>query len=209
MLLARSGAQPPPAVAEHITALATTMLLVPEAAGEALAAETAGDVPVDEIRDRVQQMDEQLGPHIEALANHTGAVSASSSSLIIELTRWRNDLQRHLEGDADELAVLLARITNNSDVQEEEITELAYQAGRLESAAAALQVVEETLGQEDIMREDVLEDFIRTLREIGNEVAEDLVGLTDAERQEVVDRHTDEVLEILGTLRAGAWRTDR
>lgn len=208
-LLARSGVQPPAEIADAIAALEQAMVIVPEAAGEALSAETAGDLPVAEIRERVRQMDEELSPHLDALSNLAGSVSVPTGSLVAKLTRWRSDLQDHLEGDADELAVLFADVTNSMEVREKEITELGYEAGRLEASAAALQVVEETLGQEDETREDALKEFMHTLREIGTDVVEDLVGLTDAERREVVADNADGVLEILGMLRAGAWRTDR
>ncbi|MCH7976744.1 MAG: hypothetical protein IIC18_09375, partial [Bacteroidetes bacterium] len=208
-LLARSGVQPPAEIAEAIAALEQAMVIVPEAAGEALSAETAGDLPVAEIRERVRQMDEELSPHLDALSNLAGPVSAPTGSLVAELTRWRSDLQDHLEGDADELAVLFADVTNSIEVREKEITELGYEAGRLEASAAALLIVEETLGQEDETREDALKEFIHTLREIGTEVVEDLIGLTNAERREVVADNADGILEILGMLRTGAWRTDR
>ena len=208
-MLMRSGVQPSTGIAEAITVLEQAMLVVPEVAGEALSAETAGDIPVAEIRERVRQMEEQLGPHLEALASHTGSVSASSSSLTTELSRWRSDLQERLEGDADELVLLFARITNNSNVQEEEILDLGYSAGRMQSSAAALRVVEETLGQEDETREDALEELMHTLRDIGTEVVGDLVGLTSAERADVVTEHSGDVLEILEVLHAGAWRTDQ
>ncbi len=45
--------------------------------------------------------------------------------------------------------------------------------------------------------------------ELGTDVVEDLVGLTDAERREVVADNADGVLMMLGILRAGDWRTDR
>ena len=208
-LLARSGVQPPVEIADAIAALEQAMVIVPEAAGEALSAETAGDLPVAEIRERVRQMDEELSPHLDALSNLAGSVSAPTGSLVAELTRWRSDLQDHLEGDADELAMLFADVTNSIEVREKEITELGYEAGRLEASAAALLIVEETLGQEDETREDALEGFVHALHELGTEVVEDLVGLTDAERREVVADNADGVLEILGMLRAGAWRTDR
>ena len=207
--LARSGVQPRAEIANAIAALEQAMVIVPEAAGEALSAETAGDLPVAEIRERVRQMDEQLSPHLDALSNLAGSVSAPTGSLVGEMTRWQGDLQDHLEGDADELAVLFARITNNAEVREKEITELGYEAGRLEASTAALLIVEEILGLEDETREDALEEFMDTLHELGTDVVEDLVGLTDAERREVVMDHADEVLVIIGMLRAGAWRTDR
>ena len=190
-LLARSGVQPPAEIADAIAALEQAMVIVPEAAGEALSAETAGDLPVAEIRERVRRMDEQLRPHLDALSNLAGFVSAPTGSLVGELTRWRGDLQDHLEGDADELAVLFADVTNSMEVRETEITELGYEAGRLEASAAALQVVEETLGQEDETREDALKEFMHTLREIGTDVVEDLVGLSDAERREVAADNAD------------------
>ena len=208
-LLARSGVQPHAEIADAITALKQAMVIVPEAAGEALSAETADDLPVAEIRERVRQMDEELSPHLDTLSNLAGPVSAPTGSLVAELTHWRSDLQEHLEGDADELAVLFADVTNSMEVRAKEITELGYEAGRLEASAAALQVLEETLGQEDETREDALKEFIRTLREIGTEVVEDLIGLTNAERREVVADNADGILEILGMLRTGAWRTDR
>ncbi len=208
-LLARSGVQPHAEIADAITALKQAMVIAPEAAGEALSAETAGDLPVAEIRERVRQMDEELSPHLDTLSNLAGPVSAPTGSLVAELTHWRSDLQEHLEGDADELAVLFADVTNSMEVRAKEITELGYEAGRLEASAAALQVLEETLGQEDETREDALKEFVDTLHELGTDVVEDLVGLTDAERREVVMDHADEVLVIIGMLRAGAWRTDR
>lgn len=208
-LLARSGVQPGAEISDAITALERAMIIIPEAAGEALSAETAGDLPVAEIRERVRQMDEQLSPHLDALSNLAGPVSTPTGSLVAELTRWRSDMQDHLEGDADELAVLFAHITNSAEVREKEITELGYESGRLEASAAALLVVEKTLGREDETREDALEEFMDTLHELGTDVVEDLVGLTDAERREVVMDHADEVLVIIGMLRAGAWRTDR
>ena len=208
-LLARSGVQPHAEIAGAIAALERAMVIVPEAAGEALSAETAGGLPVAEIRERVRQMDEELSPHLDALSNLTGPVSAPTGSLVAELTRWHSDLQDHLEGDADELALLFSRITNSAEIREKEITELGYEAGRLEASAEALLVVEETLGQEDESREDALEEFVRALHELGTEVVEDLVGLTSAERREVVADNADGVLVIIGMLRAGAWRTDR
>jgi len=208
-LLARAGVQPRAEIADAVSALERAMVIVPEAAGEALSAETAGDLPVAEIRERVRQMDDELSPHLDALSNLVGIVSGPTGSLVAELTRWSSDLQDHLEGDADELAVLFARITNSAEVHEKEITELGYEAGRLEASAAALLVVEETLGLEDETREDALEEFMDTLHELGTDVVEDLVGLTDAERREVVADNADSVLIMLGMLRAGDWRTDR
>ena len=72
-LPARSGVQPHAEIADAVTALERAVVIVPEAAGEALSAETAGDLPGAEICERGRKMDEELSPHLDMLFNLTGS----------------------------------------------------------------------------------------------------------------------------------------
>ncbi len=208
-ILTQADAQSPRETAESIDALEQVMLAIPNAASEAFTAELADNLPIVEIRERIRQLEQLVSPHLEVLSAETDFDMGPSRSTVADLTRLKNALQTRMEGDADELALLFSQITNSSEVDDHDIIEMANSAGQLETYVNIIEALENVLGLEDGARRMATNEFKRLLHDIGDDVAEDLVGLTLEERQEVLSRHTDDIVEMLRVLHTGAWRTDK
>ncbi len=206
-LLAISEQQPSPNVIRSVGAMERAMREIPDAGAEAFAAETVAHVPVEEIRDRMQALETLLAQHFDTLQMSEGPVLVVSGGLIPSLTSWQSDLEESLPEDVDELVEKFSGVVDEQGASTDDIADLAFEAGRLEVKATTLRGLEATLGLSDRARGDALEALAHALQRLGDEVAEDLLGMTPEELSEKAS--SEEVQGHLEVLRNGEWRVGR